>query len=135
MPPICKVLTLSCISPLSLRLIFLLSKIEKKIPIVINPKPPIWIINKITICPNIVQCVQVSTVTSPVTHPALTAVNKASKKDVGSPLFAAIGSISRAVPINIIIKNPTAIVCVCENCLFCFLYHLFFRSTCFTAIF
>ena len=55
--------TLSLIRVLCLRLIFLLRRSENNTPRVINPRPPIWISVIITICPNVDQCVYVSTTT------------------------------------------------------------------------
>ena len=39
-PPICRVLTLSCISPRSLRPIFRLKIMDRKMPMLIKPRPP-----------------------------------------------------------------------------------------------
>ena len=72
--------TLSLIRVLCLRLIFLLRRSENNTPRVINPRPPIWISVIITICPNVDQCVYVSTTTSPVTHDALADVKRAGIK-------------------------------------------------------
>src|SRR5690625_5516040 len=48
-----------------------------------TPSPPTFIASMITVSPKGDQCTAVSTVTSPVTQIAETAVNRASTKDVG----------------------------------------------------
>ena len=78
---------------------------------VMTPKPPIWISNRMTTCPNPLQCVAVSTMTCPVTHRAETAVNSAS---IGvappGPAFA-IGSSSSPVPIRMPRAKPPTVHC------------------------
>ena len=59
-----------------------------------------------TICPNIVQLLNVSATTSPVTQVAETAVNRQSKNGV-PPLFEENGRNSSSAPARIIIRNPT----------------------------
>ncbi len=62
------------------------------------PKPPAWIRSRMTIWPNGLQCVAVSSTVSPVTQAALVAVKSASIGRVAMPLAAAIGSMRSAVP-------------------------------------
>ena len=80
-------------------------------PMVINPKPPIWIRQSSTICPKRDQWVKVSTTIRPVTQVALVAVNTAVIKGVDSPFLDAIGSIKAKEPASIMRKNPRAIIC------------------------
>ena len=95
-------------------------------PRVINPRPPIWIKNKSTTCPNIVQCVKVSATIRPVTHVALADVNNAVKKEVCSPDFVANGSIKRKAPIKMIMQKPPAISCIPDSRLAIFDNMIFF---------
>ncbi len=77
---------------------------------VINPRPPTCIINKITICPKTVQFDAVSTTTSPVTQVALVAVNSAVKKSVSPPAAVDIGSINSNVPAPMTSRYPMAMI-------------------------
>ena len=73
-----------------------------------NPSPPAWIRAMIATCPNGLQWVAVSTTTSPVTHTADVAVNRAVIGSVQVPAVEAIGSIRIPVPIAIRTRNPSA---------------------------
>jgi hypothetical protein len=79
---------------------------------VINPKPPTCIKEIITICPKSDQWVYVSYTIRPVTQVADVAVKSASTKGVDSPLLADTGSISKAVPTNIIKRKPSTMILV-----------------------
>jgi hypothetical protein len=59
-----------------------------------------------TICPNVVKYVPVSTTTSPVTHVAEVAVKSASINGSGSPLADAIGSDNNTAPSKMINAKP-----------------------------
>ena len=69
------------------------------------PNPPAWMSSMITTCPNALQCVPVSSTTSPVTQAADVAVNSASTNGVGSPDCVANGSMRSAVPMAIRTAN------------------------------
>ena len=71
---------------------------------VTTPIPPIWISKSITICPNKLHCVAVSTVIKPVTHTADTDVNSASMY-FGGEATELIGKDSSALPTSITAKN------------------------------
>ena len=58
---------------------------------VINPRPPSWIIARMTTCPNRVQCAQVSTRIRPVTQDAEVAVKRAGERIGGLPVPAGHG--------------------------------------------
>ena len=73
---------------------------------VIKPSPPSWMSTRMTICPNSVKCVPVSTTTRPVTQEADVAVNSASKKLSGSP-WEAMGNISSSAPRRATHKKPS----------------------------
>ena len=79
---------------------------KKKVAIVIKPRPPIWIITRMTHWPKSDQWVKVSTVTRPVTHVALVAVKSASRKVVVWPSFAEKGIKRSSVPTVMMIKKP-----------------------------
>ena len=70
---------------------------------------------RITICPKRLQCDAVGTTTSPVTQVLVVAVNNASIKEVGAPLFVLIGSDSRVAPTSIAAKKLSIIMCVEER--------------------
>ena len=78
---------------------------------VINPKPPIWIITRITACPKPLQVSAVSVTTSPVTQVALTAVKAQSAKGTGVPLREAMGRCRRDAPIKITQRKPRINIC------------------------
>lgn len=88
-----------CSKSLDLSRICLLTSNPNKVAAVIMPKPPNWNNTINTTSPVVDQWVAVSTTTSPVTHTADVAVNKAVKKDVsGTPGARDTGSISKTVP-------------------------------------
>ena len=62
------------------------------------PKPPIWMSTRIATWPATLQYVGVSTTASPVTHVALTAVNRATPGLADPGPVRIIGSISSRVP-------------------------------------
>lgn len=70
---------------------------------VIRPNPPSCMRNIITVCPNNVKAVPVSTTIKPVTVTAEVAVNKVSNHEI--VCVVAIGSFNNTVPITIRIKN------------------------------
>ena len=74
-----------------------------------KPSPPICISVSMTIWPNRLQCVAVSTVTSPVTQVALTAVKAASSGGVKVRETDEMGSIKSSAPSSIIMRKPIAI--------------------------
>ena len=76
----------------------------------ITPSPPTCISIKITVCPKYDQYVAVSYTTSPVTHTADVAVNKAFPKEVTSPVCDEIGNINNIVPNKITPTNPNVII-------------------------
>lgn len=55
---------------------------------VINPRPPSWIIARMTTCPNRVQCAQVSTRIRPVTQDAEVAVKRQVRRSVAPSRLA-----------------------------------------------
>jgi len=64
----------------------------------------------ITVCPNLVKYVPLSTTTSPVTHTAEVDVNKASKNEI-RPVCVEMGSESKIAPIKMrAAKPPTKIL-------------------------
>jgi hypothetical protein len=79
---------------------------NSSVVLVMNPKPPSWIRTRITACPKGLQCVAVSTGTSPVTHTADVATNSAITGDVHSRSLDDTGSMRRQVPTKIIAPNP-----------------------------
>ena len=76
------------------------NKKRKKVEKVMMPSPPIWMSARMTIWPNGLKWVPVSTTVNPVTQVALVAVNSASTKDNDFPTEAG-GSISNNAPIRI----------------------------------
>ena len=76
------------------------NKKRKKVEKVIMPSPPIWMSARMTIWPNGLKWVPVSTTVNPVTQVALVAVNSASTKDNDFPTEAG-GNISINVPVRI----------------------------------
>jgi hypothetical protein len=60
--------------------------------------PAVWTSTRMTTCPNTLQCVAVSTTTSPVRHTAEVAVKRAVNQSVGPPVALEIGSTSRTAP-------------------------------------
>jgi len=70
------------------------------------PKPPAWTSNRMTICPNALQCWDVTTTVRPVTHTADVAVNSASSGEVRERSWLEMGSISNAVPMAMSARNP-----------------------------
>ena len=114
-PWILKVFIAFCKINLSLRVIFLPSKIAINVVKDINPSPPISINSIITVWPNKFQWVPVSTVTSPVTHTAEVDVNTASIKLVYSPVDDEIGNDSNIPPMSIINRKPSERICIGFN--------------------
>ena len=78
---------------------------NKKAARVIKPSPPMNMRNKITDCPNNVQCVPVSTSVSPVTVTADVAVNRAVSGSPKFPEVCDIGNARSIVPMLINIMN------------------------------
>ena len=75
---------------------------ETRVMTVINPRPPSWIIARMTTCPNRVQCAQVSTRIRPVTQDAEVAVKRQVSGSVACPSRLATGSMSSSVPSKMI---------------------------------
>jgi hypothetical protein len=73
---------------------------------VMIPSPPAWIRPSTTSSPNVDQCDPVSTEARP-PQIAPVAVNSAVTQPVGSPLSAAIGSVSSTAPIAVVSPNAT----------------------------
>jgi hypothetical protein len=86
----------------------------------INPRPPICMRTRITICPNRLHVETVGRVTSPVTQVDVVAVKRASIKGVASPFAELMGKDSKTAPTKIAIKKLNNIICVVDNifCLF-----------------
>ena len=82
------------------------SKMATRMEMVIKPRPPIWISSISTNCPKIVNWVQVSYSTSPVTQEAEAEVNNAFRKGMDSPDREEMGSISSTAPANIRQAKP-----------------------------
>ena len=80
--------------------------VRKKLVNVITPNPPTWISRMITTSPPVVNVVDTSTGTSPVTHTALVAVNNESTQVM--PFTVHRGNINNPVPIRMIAKKLTA---------------------------
>ena len=97
-PPIWSPFMLSCKSPLVRREILFRRDMARSIPMVIKPRPPTCIIPRIMQCPRAVQCVPVSTTTSPVTQVEVVAVKRAVRRSVSQPSLVAPGSKSSRVP-------------------------------------
>ena len=111
-PPISRVFKLSLIRPRCFSPIFLRNIKETVIPMVIKPRPPIWIRTNKTSCPKMLQWVKVSTRTRPVTQVALVEVKRAVINGVHSPFRLETGSIRSMVPIKMSNRKPSAIICV-----------------------
>ena len=79
---------------------------------VMTPRPPIWIKTRITTWPKVLQVDTVVTVTRPVTQVAVVAVNRASRYGTGLPSAALMGRASRRLPIKIIPRKLSMIICV-----------------------
>ena len=87
--------------------IFLPSRMEKSVVIVIKPMPPTWMSARITACPNVLQYESVSSTTRPVTHAALVAVNSAVSGGAPLPDAVAAGSIKSTLPTAIMMRKPS----------------------------
>ena len=74
------------------------------------PRPPSWIIIRITIFPKSDQWMYVSTTTRPVTHMDVVAVKIAVSRLVFSPSAVETGSIRSSVPTAIAIKKLSGII-------------------------
>lgn len=81
-----------------------------RVAVDMTPRPPIWIIARMTSSPKVDQWVAVSTVTRPVTQVAEVAVNSAVSRSVDSPGSAASGVIRAAVPAAITTAKPSMTV-------------------------
>ena len=94
---------------------------------VISPRPPIWISNRITICPNTLHVACVGSVVKPVTQMAVVAVNNASTNATLSPLLVLMGKDKSSVPTANTPKKLSRIRCVVdsENRFLDFIYILF----------
>ena len=101
--------------------IFLLSISISPDIIVISPRPPICIKNKITTCPNTLHVDTVGSVTSPVTQVEVVAVNNASGYGTASPLAELIGNAKSALPTRMVARKLSRIICVVESVNFFFL--------------
>lgn len=71
--------------------------------------------HKIITCPNVLHVDTVGTVTRPVTHVAVVAVNNASIKLTLCPFAVLIGKQSKAVPARIANKKLSKMICVVDN--------------------
>lgn len=90
--------------------------------IVIIPSPPIWISTRITACPNVLHADAVGSVTSPVTHVEVVAVNRASRYGTATPSAALIGSIKRTLPSKIVTRKLNRMICVVDSINFLFIF-------------
>ena len=88
------------ISSRSLSPIFRWASRDTTVIMVIKPRPPIWIISRMTACPKPDQVMAVSATTSPVTQVADVAVKRALKIPWLSPDRAEMGRASSSVPIK-----------------------------------
>ena len=95
--------------------IFLCNKIMKADMMVITPRPPICMSNKMTICPNTLLEETVGTTTNPVTQVDVVAVNKASIKGTASPVAELMGNESNTDPTNMAIKKLSNMIWVVDN--------------------
>ena len=77
---------------------------------VINPRPPICIREIMTTCPKVLQYVPVSSIMSPVTQVALTAVNMDVLTEVKLPFADETGRQRSRVPSKISAVNPRRII-------------------------
>ncbi len=77
--------------------------------------PPIWISKRIAALPIVDQWVAVVTVTRPVTHTLVVAVNNASAKEVLSPGAVQNGSQRKNPPTKITPAKLRAIICAVFN--------------------
>ena len=87
-------------SPIDLR-----TKRARRVARVMMPNPPSWMSARMTPCPKGVQNVAVSTVMSPVTHTAETAVNRAGIRVSAASGAWEAGSISSPAPRRITARN------------------------------
>ena len=71
-------------------------------------------------CPNTLQVLYVGTVTNPVTHSDVVAVNNASIYETDSPAALEIGSHNKILPITIASAKPTAINFAADKLFFFF---------------
>ena len=92
------------------RPILRLSAKEAMVITVIKPRPPSWIMARITPWPNQDHCVQVSTRIRPVTQVAEVAVNSPVKNPALSPPREAMGRVSSSAPARIIIPKEAATI-------------------------
>jgi len=81
----------------------------------IRPIPPICISRRITSFPIKLQWVAVVTVTSPVTHTQVVAVNMASENEVVCPAAAQMGSHKISPPTKITPAKLRVIICAVFN--------------------
>ena len=115
-------LNASVINKLSFKLKFLWIIIINKAINETTPSPPIWISINITTCPNVVHVENVGTVTSPVTQVDVVAVNNASIYDISVVLWL-IGRYNNILPIKIVIKKLSNIICVVDSDIFLFIIY------------
>ena len=118
----------SWISSRSLTPIRRFSRSMTPVIMVMMPSPPTWISTRITTCPNRLQVVAVGTVTRPVTQVAVVAVNRASMYGTACPSAELTGNESKMLPMNMVIKKPSRMICVVDRDNFFFIISNTFSS-------
>jgi len=88
---------------------------------VMIPRPPICMRSRMTICPNTLHVDTVGSVTSPVTQVDVVAVKSASRYGTASPLAELIGNAKRPLPMRIVTRKLSNMICVVESVKFFFL--------------
>ena len=101
--------------------IFLLRRSISPDIMVMIPRPPICIRSNITICPNTLQVDTVGSVTSPVTQVEVVAVKSASRYGTASPLAELIGNAKSPLPMRMVTRKLSNMICVVESVNFLFL--------------
>ena len=95
--------------------IFLLRRSISPDIMVMIPRPPICMRSRMTICPNTLQVDTVGIVTSPVTQVELVAVKSASRYGTASPLAELIGNAKSPLPMRMVTRKLSNMICVVES--------------------
>jgi len=105
----------------SLMPIFLLRRSISPDIMVMIPRPPICMRSRMTICPNTLHVDTVGIVTSPVTQVEVVAVKSASRYGTASPLAELIGNAKSPLPMKMVTRKLSNMICVVESVNFFFL--------------
>ena len=101
--------------------IFLLRRSISPDIMVMIPRPPICMRSRMTICPNTLHVDTVGIVTSPVTQVEVVAVKSASRYGTASPLAELIGNAKSPLPMRMVTRKLSNMICVVESVNFFFL--------------